>query len=160
MADERIKKAFYDGVHTVFSTMFNDGVNDGVYFYPLYEPSDKGVYKEVKYKKYLPPVLLVAKVQLVPTQGNEDVKTIKEVATFTITYKSLHEKGINVSNKNFPELRKGLIKYKDTFYNIDNIKPSIYVEDTFMAYVFECTEDLHLTDVLIEEDSNSTSGGT
>src|SRR5574344_580720 len=145
MADESIRQEFIDGVHEVYSTMFTDGTNDGVYFYPLYEPEKKSVYREVKYKQYLSPVLLVAKVQLTPTQGEEDVKTIKEVATFTVTFKSLDDNGIDVSNKNLPVLRKGLIKYKDTYYDIDNILPKTFVENTFMTYVFECTEDINTT---------------
>src|SRR5574344_1187174 len=98
MADESIRQEFIDGVHEVYSTMFTDGVNDGVYFYPLYEPTTKSVYREVKYKQYLEPVLLVSKIQLTPIQGEEDVKTIKESAVFTITFKSLNDNGIDVSN--------------------------------------------------------------
>lgn len=151
MADENIKKEFIDGINEVFSIMFTDGTNDGIYLYPLHEPTELNVYKEVKYKKYSPPVLLVAKVQLTPTQGEEDVKTIEETATFTVPFKSLRDNGIDTSNKNLNVLRKGVVKYKDTFYEIDNIKPNTFVEDTFMTYIFECTEKLEMTSVSVVE---------
>lgn len=151
MADVSIQKDFIDGINEVYSIMFTDGVNDGVYFYPLYEPEKKSVYGEVKYKQYLSPVLLVAKASLTPEQGEEDIKTIKERAVFTIPYKALRDNEIDVSNKNLVNLRKGLIKYKDTFYDIDNIKPSTFVADTFLTYIFECTEELTLTEVEVFE---------
>lgn len=147
MADMSIQKEFIDGINEVYSTMFTDGVSDGVYFYPLYEPPSKGVYGEVKYKQYLEPKLLVAKVSLTPQQGEEDIKTIEEYAVFTVPYKSLRDSGVDVSNKNLPELRKGLIKYKDTFYSVDNVKPNTFVADVFLTYVFECTEELDTTEV-------------
>lgn len=149
MAVTDIQRDFIEGVHEVYATMFTDGVNDGVYFYPLYEPEKKSVYREVKYKQYLSPILLVAKVTLTPEHGEEDVKSIKERAEFKVTYKSLVDNEIDVSNKNLVNLRKGLIRYKDTFYEIDNISPTTFVEDVFLAYVFECTEEPTLTDVVV-----------
>lgn len=147
--DKDIWKAFYDGTNEVFNVLFNSGTkDDGVLFYPIYEPSNLGVYKEVKQRKYLVPISLIAKVELTPTQGEEDVETIKETAVFTIPFKSLNENGVNMSNKNFPQLRKGKIQFKDTFYEIDNIKPKTFVENTFMFYQFECTEDLKISEIV------------
>lgn len=159
MADENIKRDFIEGICEVYSIMFTDGKNDGIYFYPLYEPKVQSVYKELKYRQYLSPLLLVAKVKLTPEQGDEVVKTVKEKAVFTVPYKSLVENLIDVSNKNLPNLRKGLIKYKDTFYDIDNVKPATFVEDTFLTYIFECTEDVVTKEVSVfapetEGDSN------
>lgn len=149
MADANIKKDFIDGINEVYATMFTDGVNDGVYFYPLYEPKEKSIYGEVKYKKYLQPVLLVAKVQITPKQGEEDVKGIKGEAVFTVPVKSLMENKIDVSNKNLVNLRKGIIQYKDTFYEVDNVEPKTFVADTFMTYAFKCTEEVDADSVHI-----------
>lgn len=140
MADENIKKAFIDGIYDIYSALFTDGMNDGVYFYQLQEPEDKGIYREVKYKKYTPPKLLVGKVSISPTQGENDVEALKQVANITIPYKSLRDNGIDTSLSNLFHLRKGIMKYKDTFFAIDTIKPKIYVSDTYMAYEFNCTE--------------------
>lgn len=158
MADTNIQEAFIEGVNEIYSTLFTDGINDGVYFYPIYEPPKKNVYGEVKYKQYLPPVLLVAKVVLLPQQGEEDIKALKEKATMTIPFKSLRDNNIDVSNKNLFELRKGLLKYKDTFYEIDNIKPSVFVADTFITYIFECTEDLNTTEIQIYGEVEDNEG--
>lgn len=146
--DKDIWKAFYDGTNEVFDVMFNNGKeNDGILFYPIFEPKDLGVYNEVKQRQYLDPIPLIAKVELTPTQGEEDVETIKGVAIFTVPFKSLNENGIDVSNKNLPQLRKGKIQFKDTFYEIDNISPKTFVENTYMFYKFECTEDLKMGDI-------------
>lgn len=164
MADTSIQRDFIDGVQEVFTTLFNEGISDGVEFYPFHnEESD--IYGEVPYKEYLPPVYLVAKVELFPKEGNTDVEAQKEDATFTITYKSLAEvRGIDVSNKNLAELRKGYIKYKDTFYEINDIKPRAYVEDVFLLYEFHCVEDLEVDELIIyidtpEEDEETQING-
>ena len=151
MADESMKKDFIDGVNEVYATMFTDGVNDGVYLYQFVAPLKKSVYKEQKGKQYSKPVLLVAKVQLTPQVGEQNVHTIKEKATITIPFKSLRDNDISVDNDNLVELRKGVLKYKDTFYAIDNITPKVFVADTFMAYQFDCTEELY-TEINVMED--------
>ena len=156
MADKSIQKDFIEGVYEVFSIMFNDGKSDGIFFYPLHTSPKLNVYREEKFKKYTRPSLLVAKVSLTPTQGEEARETIKGVAKFTVPYKSLVNNNIDVSYQNLVELRKGIIQYKDTLYEIDNINPSTFVEDTFLTYVFECTERIgapKITLVLDEEDS-------
>ena len=149
MADENIKRDFIEGINEVYATMFTDGVNDGVYFYPLYEPETLSVYREVKYKQYHIPVLLIAKVQVKPTQGEEDIKSTKGDAVFTIPVKSLMDNDIEVSYNNLANLRKGLMQYKETFYEIDTIEPKVFVADTFMTYQFNCTEDLNLKEVSV-----------
>lgn len=151
MADKDIQTAFIDGIHEVFSTMFTDGVNDGIYLYLMSDKTKTSVYGETKYKIYKQPVLLVSKVQLSPTQQNEDTRGIIESATFTVPRKSLTDNEIDISNQNLPTLRKAVIKYKDTFYTIDNVSPNGFVEDVFLTYVFSCTEDLETTELVLEE---------
>ena len=52
MADESIRKDFVDGVQEIFSTLFNDGVSDGIDLYLLSTQTKKNVYKESKVKIY------------------------------------------------------------------------------------------------------------
>lgn len=148
---DEIRQQFVDGINEVYSTMFTDGVNNGVYFYPLHEPAKKSVYKEVKYKQYLSPVLLVAKVQISPEVEEEDVKAQKGRAVISVTVKSLQDNGIDVSYNNLLNIKKGVMKYKDTFYDIDTIEPKVFVRDSFMVYEFKCTEDLSTKEVEIYE---------
>ena len=150
MADESIRKDFYEGIYEVFSTLFTDGVSDGVRFYPQIEPLDKGVYNEKKYKHFSTPKLLVAKVSLSPQQGPEDIKGIKTQAEFTIPLKTLEDNDISMTDSNMGELRKGVIQYNSTFYRIDNILPLCFVENTFMMYKFQCTEDIMNKTILVE----------
>lgn len=159
MADENIKKEFLDGINEVYSVMFTDGINDGVYLYLMYEPEEKSIYNEVKYKTYLSPVLLVAKVQITPTQEDEDVKGIKGVAVFTVPVKSLIENSIDITYSNLANIRKGVIRYKETFYAIDSIEPKTFIEDTFMTYAFKCTEDTHIKDVLVYQPPDTDDNG-
>lgn len=141
-----IQKDFIEGTQEIFTTLFNfgkenkDGSIDGVSLYLLSDNVDTNVYGETKNKTYQKPKYLVVQVILVPTIGEQDVEYINEKATFVIPYKSLLDNKIDVSNKNLEVIRKGLIKYKDTFYLIDNILPKAYVEDVFLFYHFVCTE--------------------
>lgn len=156
MADKSIQNDFIEGIYEVYSIMFTDGKSDGIYFYPLHTPNKLNVYREEKFKKYKKPSLLVAKVSLTPTQGEDARETIKGIAKFTVPFKSLIDNNIDVSYPNLEELRKGVVLYKDTLYEIDNINPSTFLEDTFMTYVFECSERVgapNITVVLEEEDS-------
>lgn len=151
LTTDEIRQQFVDGINEVYSTMFTDGVNSGVYFYPLHEPAKKSVYKEVKFKQYLSPVLLVAKVQISPQIEEEDVKAQKGKAVISVTVKSLMDNNIDVSYSNLLNIKKGVFKYKDTFYGIDTVEPKVFVRDTFMVYEFNCTEDLSTKEVEIYE---------
>ena len=151
MANERIKKDFVDGVHTIFTTLFSDGVNDGINLYLMSESTKTNVYGESKYKMYQAPKLLVAKAQLTPTQGEQDVEGIKDQATFVVPLKSLQENNLGVTNADLENMRKGVIEFHGVFYTIDNILPKTYIEDVFLMYHFVCTEDKQVTSVLVEE---------
>ena len=151
MADLSIQKDFIDGVHDIFTTMFNDGETDGIKLYLLSDKTKTNVYKESKYKKYKAPKMLVAQARLTPTQGEQDVEVIKDQAVFIVPLKSLQERELGVTNKDLDEMRKGVIEFHGTFYTIDNILPKAYIEDVFLMYHFVCTEDKYVTSVLIEE---------
>ena len=151
MADLSIRKDFVDGVNEIFTTLFNDGVNDGIKLYLMSDKTKTNVYKESKYKKYKKPKLLVAKAYLEPFQGEEDVKAIKDAATFTVPLKSFQNNDLSVSGADLDEMRKGVIEFHGVFYTIDNIIPKAYVEDVFLMYNFVCTEDKNVTSISVED---------
>lgn len=151
MADLSIQKDFIDGVHEIFTTMFNDGETDGIKLYLLSDKTKTNVYKESKYKKYKAPKMLVAQARLTPTQGEQDVEVIKDKAVFIVPLKSLQERELGVTNADLDEMRNGVIEFHGTFYTVDNILPKAYIEDVFLMYHFVCTEDKYVTSVLIEE---------
>ena len=151
MADDSIRKDFVDGVYDIFTTLFTDGVNDGLNLYLLSESTKPNVYGENKYKVYKAPILLVCKAQLSPTQGNQTVEEIKDVAVFTVPIKSLQDANLGVTNDDLDTMRKAVIEFHGVFYNIDNITPNAYIEDTYLMYKFDCTEDKHVKSVQIEE---------
>lgn len=151
MADLSIRKDFVDGVQEIFTTMFNDGVNDGLKLYLLSDNTKTNVYGESKYKVYKAPKMLVTQARLTPTQGTQDVEVIKDQAVFVVPLKSLQENDLGVTNKDLDEMRKGVIEFHGVFYTIDNILPKAYIEDVFILYHFVCTEDKYVTEVLVEE---------
>jgi hypothetical protein len=151
MADESIRKDFVDGVHEIFTTMFNEGVTDGIKLYLLSDKNNVNVYNESKYKRYKEPKMLVAQARLTPTQGEQDVKGIKDQAVFVVPLKSLQNQQLGVSNADLDEMRKGVIEFHGVYYTIDNILPKAYIEDVFLMYHFVCTEDKNAKSVLIEK---------
>ena len=156
MADLNIRKDFVDGIQDIFTTLFNDGVSDGINLYLLSDKTKINVYKESKFKKYKTPKLLVAQARLTPTQGQQDVESIKDKATFIVPLKSLQDNDLGVTNADLDNMRKGVIEFHGVFYTIDNILPKAYIEDVFLMYHFECTEDKYVTSILVED---SESGG-
>lgn len=157
MADKSIRKDFVDGVQEIFTTLFNDGSedNDGIFYYALSNKTTTNVYGETRDKVYKQPILLVASAHLTPTQGQQDTESVKDVARFTVPLKSLQENNLGVTNNDLAEMRRGLIKFHDVFYLIDNIKPKAYVEDVFLMYDLECTEDLDIDSVEVEQEAES-----
>lgn len=141
MANKEIQSAFIEGIHEVFTTLFNEGIEDGIYFYAL-DPNCKtdNVYGEKIGKKYLDPILLVCKVTLNTNDPSETFETITHRATFRVTYKSLIDNDVDVSLTNLKELEKGIVKYKDMTFKILKIQPNTYVEDVFLTYEFICEE--------------------
>ena len=151
MADESIRKDFVDGVQDIFTTLFNDGNNDGLKLYLLSDKTKPNIYGESKYKVYQQPKMLVTQARLTPTKGEQDVEVIKDNAMFVVPLKSLQENNLGVTNSELDELRKGVIEFHGVFYTIDNILPKAYIEDVFLMYQFVCTEDKYTTSVMIEE---------
>lgn len=142
MADQSIREEFIEGVMEVYTTLMNDGSeqNDGVFFYPLSESETNSVYDEDKYKHYHPPMLLVCKALIEPTQGENDTEGVKNKATFSVPVKSLTDNGLSASQSDLDALRRGIMKFHDVWYYIDNVSPTVYVEDVFLVYKFDCSE--------------------
>lgn len=154
MADQSIRKDFVDGVHEIFTTLFNNGSesDDGVFLYLLSDKTKSNVYGETKYGKlYQRPKLLVCKANLTPTQGEEDVKTVSDHVEFVVTLKSLQENELGVSHADLDKMRQGIMQFHGTYYKVDNILPKAYIEDVFLMYTFVCSEDRQVTEILVEE---------
>ena len=154
MADLSIRKDFVEGVYDIFTTLFNDGVTDGIKLYLLSDTTKTNVYKESKFKIYKEPVTLVSHTRIDTIQGKEDVEDIKHEPIFVVPLKSLQDKGIDVSRRNLDEIRRGIIEFQGIFYSIRDITPRVYVEDVFIFYHFICTEERDVTEVLIEGDED------
>lgn len=151
MADESIRKDFVDGVYEIFTTLFNEGVSDGLNLYLLSDNTKPSVYGEQKYKTYKAPITLVCKAQLTPTQGGQTVEEVKDKAVFIVPLKSLQDNNLGVTNDDLDTMRKAVIEFHGVFYKVDNISPNAYIEDVFLMYQFDCTEDKHTKSVAIEE---------
>lgn len=150
MADESIRNDFTEGLYEVFTSLFNEGVSDGIKLYLLSDKTKSNIYKENKYKTYKQPKLLVAQATLTPTQGEEDVRGVSNKASFSVPLKSLQENELGVTNADLNTMRKGVIEFHGVYYSIDIILPRVYLEDVFLMYRFECTEDKNITSILIE----------
>ena len=151
MADESIRKDFVDGVQEIFTTLFNDGVNDGINLYLMSDKTKTNVYGENKFKMYKKPKLLVAKANLTPTQGEQDVEGIKDSAVFVVPVKSLQETELGVTNADLDIMRKGVVEFHGVYYKVENILPKAYIEDVYLMYHFVCTEDKQTKSLLVEE---------
>lgn len=160
MADLSIRSDFVDGVMEIFTTLFNDGESDGFDLYLLSDKSQQNVYGESKVKVYRAPIKLVTQAHINPTHGQQDVETVKGIAKFTVPLKSFQSKEVDVSTAGLAEIRKGVIEFHGTYYTIDNITPKAYIEDVFLLYDIDCTEDLDLADgLVIEEPEEETPDG-
>lgn len=134
---KEIQTLFIEGVNEVFSTLFNDGEQEGIYYYPQLETEDiDDVYDEKKDKVYGNPVLLVSRVQLFMSQDPEENRVSRGEATFTVPLKSLLDRGIDVNITNYSTLRQGLIRYEDSLFTIEEVKPHAFVEQVFLLYDF------------------------
>lgn len=159
MADLSIRNDFLEGTQEIFTTLFNDGVTDGLDLYLLSTKTKKNVYKENKVKLYQQPIKLVTQARINPVQGENDVETVKGDAQFTIPLSELMKKEIDTSTEGLSVLRQGVIEFHGVFYTIDNILPKAYVEDVFLLYTFICTEDLQTKELMIEEPPVEEGGG-
>lgn len=162
MAYLDIRQDFVDGVHEIFSTLFNNLAEekDGCFLYLMSNQRDTNIYGERKYKSYQPAKRLVCKAVITPTYGEETFEEIKDQAEFTVPLKSLLMNGLSVTQEGLAEMRKGIIKFHDVYYFIDNILPKAFVEDVFLLYTFQCSEDIHkeyLVQHFIEEETEETS---
>lgn len=144
MADLSIRNDFIEGVQEVFTTLLNEGVSDGIDLYFLSPNTKANVYGENKGKVYKQPIKLVAQARLNPVHGEQDTESVKQQAQFVVPLKDLNDKEVDVSTKGLEVLRRGVIGFHDTFYTIDNVTPKAYVEDVFLLYTFDCSEDLDM----------------
>lgn len=150
---QRIHDAFLNGIHTIFTTLFNDGVNDGVNLYRLSD-GNANFYRESKVKVYKKPVLLPAKV----VSSMHDREVAPEIAyhdrlEFTIPRKDMLDNEIGCSvEKDFDYLGKGFLEYHGDFYRVIRVQPKIYVEDAFMALAFLGERDVGVTELSVEPD--------
>lgn len=151
MADLNIQKDFIEGIYEIYSTMFNDGVNDGIYLYTYINDVDD-LYGEDKYRKFSKPKLLVAKANLYPEQPEEYIEEVKDIVHFIVPYKSLLDNGIGVTSKELRELRKSYIYFDGMFYDIVVIKPLAYVENVFLTYDFTCLPNLDYKSMYVVDD--------
>lgn len=150
--DKEIQDAFVDGLNEVYSIMFTDGVNDGVNLYLLDPSTDGGFYKESKVKRYKKPVLLVAKAQTnMKPKGDEVVEAeIKNLPKFTVTYKSLRDRGVPCQTESdWDCLKRGYLEFHGDFYEIKSVKPQTFVEDVFLTLAFECEYRKDVSSVLV-----------
>lgn len=142
MADEVIRQDFIDGIHEIFSTLFNEAStpDDGVLFFPFAVGEDS-IYQESKFKKYSQPITLICNVKETLKDGSKDVEAQKRSAVFTVPLKSLIDNGIEeMSKSKVADMKKGVMKYKDVFYEIDLIQGRVFIENTYMMWDFHCTE--------------------
>lgn len=163
MADTSIRNEFIDGIQEIFTTLFNEGVTDGIEFYPLSDKTTQNVYNESKFKVYRQPITLVAQAWVNPKQGEQYVEKMDEHAQFVVPLKSLQENEIDLSIEGLQDLRNGMVKFHDRIYHVDNVTPRDYVEDVFLLYLFDCVEEPYVKELTLEEsdkpEEQEVSGG-
>lgn len=151
MANQKIRQQFIEGVHTVFHTLFNYGIEgeDGISLFRLCR-EDLNVYGEQLFRKYKEPITLIAKVSETPVDGVEDIESQKRSAVFSVPYKSLLDNNITMNKDEIKELRGAMLMFNDVYYSVDKIQGKAFVENTYMIWEFYCTEDPSVTTLEIE----------
>lgn len=135
MAQKRLNEEFLEGIYEVYSTL----MTNQIFLKLLDEDStDTNVYEETTQKKYLDPIQLVGKFALSMEQGEQVVEGIQDYVTATIPTKSLLDKNVDITPKNYETLKKGAISYKGVDYNIVQVRPIVNIDDVFQFYVFYC----------------------
>ena len=137
MANFRVQKKFVNGVHKVYKKMFSSDIS----YFSLREGIKDPLYDEYTSMGYKDPVLLTGKVNLAPDPGDTPPQEQRYTAKFTITLKSLRQRGLEVEDhEKHKELRKGYLSYQGVDYTINEIDPVTFVADAFLVYDFKCTE--------------------
>lgn len=157
MADLEIQREFKEGVHEIFRTLFNDGVNSGVRYFP-YITSDLNIYDEDRFRKFRKPYLLIAKVSLFPQQPEEYIEELKDLAHFVVPLQEFENKGISVTPKDLEEIRKGYFAFEGVLYDVIEIRPSAFVENVFLLYDVVCKPNPSITNLLVVDDTTGEEG--
>ena len=153
MANETIKKEFVEGVNEIFTTLFNEGKEegDGISLFSLIR-EELNVYGEQENRIYNKPVILVAKVSETPTDGEQDIKKQKKSAVFTVPIKSLNDNNYTMSVEELKSLRSAIIEYGGVYYSIDKIQGKAFVENVYLLWEFYCTEEPDSFTLVVKED--------
>ena len=162
MADQSSRNDFIEGVQEIFTTLFNNGSEgeDGIFFYALSDRSVTNVYGESKEKVYKNPVMWVSSISFSPEHGVQTVEGVKRNAVFKVPLKSLRESGYFTDGdfykqkEDMDKICRGVIRYKDTYYEVLRVEPRTYVEDTFLIYQMDCKE-LLCSSLKMEDDDFS-----
>lgn len=151
--NKEIYTEFLEGIHEVYSTVFTDGIEDGIKLYRLSDDNFTTLYKERKVKRYKEPILLVAKaVSGVQVNDVEVADETIDKPTFTVPYKSMLDNGlICQTEEDWDYLDKSFIEFHNAFYEVKKTRPSTFIQDTFMMIVFECEYRKDIKDLLLEE---------
>ena len=155
MADLSIRKDFLDGTQEIFTTLFNDGVTDGLNLYLLSDKLRASIYGECKYKKYKEPIKLVCRVKMESHQGSNYMEVVKKEPQFVVPFNDMQQKGLDVSNDGLLNMKKGVIEFHGDYYTIDEILPVCYIADTYLFYHFMCTEDVDIHEIAVESGDNN-----
>lgn len=151
MSDLGIRNDFVEGTYEIFTTLFNDGVKEGINLYLLSDNNKTNVYGERKYKKYKPPIRLVSHAKTDSIQSGNEVEELKFQSSFTVPLKAFQQLGIPVDRNSLDKMRRGVIEFQGVFYSIKEVLPRVYVEDIYLFYHFICTEEKGMTSVSVEE---------
>ena len=152
--DREIHKEFFEGIYEVYSTVFTDGINDGIELFRFSDDNISSLYKETKVKVYKKPVLLVAKaltgIQVTDIEVGDE---IMDKPTFKVPYKSLFDKGVACQTEaDWDYLEKSYIKFHEAFYEVKEVKPETFIEDSFMFISFICEYRRDITNLILEQD--------
>lgn len=139
---DNVQKQFIEGTHTVFTSLFNDGLTSGVDLLILKDIDINSVYQESKYKEFKDPIKLVCKATLTPSlEDDSDVANYKNSATFRVPLKSLMDNDIRYDTEGLENLRRfAYMKFQKRYYKVENVKPATYIADVFLFYDFICSE--------------------
>lgn len=152
--NKQIQNDFVKAVEDVYTTLFTDGLTDGINLYVLDESTEKGFYQESKVKKYKKPVLLVAKVKNKAEKRKEDTAEAdtNNLPKFTVSLKSMSDNNIPCySEKDWDMLKRCYVEFHGYFYEVKQVIPSTFVGDVFATITLECTYNSQIKSLSVVE---------
>jgi len=134
----RVRRKFNRGIQRIFSKVFS---ND-IMYHAFVEGEIDPLYGEYESEpSYAPPVALTGNVNRTPNAGDTEPQEQRYDAIIRVTLHSCQDAGVPIEIRaEHKNIRKGLISYQGSIFEIITINPLTFLADMNMTYNLACRE--------------------